>query len=164
MPDKKKVLICHLDDDAVVFKELEGVLEGAGMEVRDAVVPYGETTDAEEDEQVRCEIRAPQVDWCDALVILITAASGQSGCVNWEIEYAVQHGKRVVGVFGDGAGNADVPSALQAYGDATVPRSWVQRVIDAVNGDIQPDETWEDPETAKPRDPEWPVERHKCRH
>jgi hypothetical protein len=54
-----------------------------------------------------------------------------------------------------------MPSALAVYGDATVPRSRVHRIIDIVNGYIQPEETWEDPETGKPREPEWPIER-KC--
>lgn len=161
MADVKKILICRVNGDDPVLDELNEVLESAGVEVRDDLVPTTEPNDAESEENIQCDHLAPQVDWADALIVLVTADSGKSWCINWEIEYAVKHGKRVIGVYGQGAGNADMPSALQACGDATVPRSKVPRIIDIVNGDIQPEEAWEDPETGKPREPEWPLER-KC--
>lgn len=162
MADVKKILICRIDDDDRVLKELKDVLEGAGVEVRDDIVPIIEPNDLGSAEKVQCESLAPRVDWADALIVLIEANRDESCCVNWEIEYAVKHGKRVVGVYGEGAGKADMPSALQVCGDATVHSSRVARIVDIINSDIPPEETWPDPETGKPREPEWPIERHKC--
>ena len=53
--------------------------------------------------------------------------------VDWEIEYAMKQGKRIVGVFLQGAKDSDVPQALQEYGDALV--GWNSgKLAEAISG------------------------------
>ena len=53
--------------------------------------------------------------------------------VNWEIEQAHKLGKRIVGVFLRGGTQADVPKALDDYGQAIV--NWSTKgVVDAIEG------------------------------
>jgi hypothetical protein len=93
------------------------------------------------------------------LVVLITNGTAQSWWVNWEIKRAVGLGKNVVGVFAQGATNADIPEELQKCGDAAIVGWQGDRVVDAVDGKIR---DWDSPSTAVPRSPEWPIERWSC--
>ena len=79
--------------------------------------------------------------------------------MDWEIKYAVQQGKRVVGVFAQGATDADIPEELGKCGDAAIVGWQGDRVVDAINGDIG---EWDDPQSGEPRSPEWVINRYRC--
>jgi hypothetical protein len=66
MADRKKILICRVDDDAPLLEELKELLEGAGVEVRDDLVPIAELTDSEAEEQIQLgdRIRDPAWEAC----------------------------------------------------------------------------------------------------
>jgi hypothetical protein len=102
---------------------------------------------------------APRIQWASTLVVLITHDTAQSWWVNWEIEQAVAQGKNVVGVFAQGATDADIPAELQKCGDAAIVGWQGERVVDAINGK---NHDWDDPQTGAPRQREWVVKRYSC--
>ncbi len=71
--------------------------------------------------------------------MLISPGTKESEWVDWEIEYAQSLGKRIVGVWAQGAAECDVPEALERYADAVV--GWqADRIRDAIAGNLN---NWE---------------------
>jgi hypothetical protein len=159
MADTKNIFISHVHEDDALLPKLKDLIARGGMEVRDGSINSDKPNDAQSEEYIKREILAPRIQWASTLVVLITHGTAQSWWVNWEIEYAVQQGKNVVGVFAQGATDADIPEALQKCGDAAIVGWQGDRVIDAINGRIH---DWDDPRTGAPRPREWIVKRYSC--
>ena len=159
MADTKNIFISHVHEDDALLPKLKNVIADAGMEVRDGSIHSEKPNDAKSEDYIKCEILAPRINWASTLVVLITHDCAQSWWVNWEIEYAVKQGKRVVGVFAEGATDADVPEALGKCGDAAIVPWSGERIVDAISGTVQ---EWDDPKTGQPRDPEWVIKRYRC--
>lgn len=159
MADTKNIFISHVHEDDALLPKLKDLIARGGMEVRDGSINSDKPNDAQSEEYIKREILAPRIQWASTLVVLITHDTAQSWWVNWEIEYAVQQGKNVVGVFAQGATDADIPEALQKCGDAAIVGWQGDRVIDAINGKIH---DWDDPQTGAPRPREWIVKRYSC--
>lgn len=159
MPDTKNIFISHVHEDDELLPQLKDLIGRAGMEVRDGSINSDKPNDAQNEEYIKREILAPRIQWASTLVVLITHDTAQSWWVNWEIKYAVEQGKNVVGVFAQGATDADVPEELQKCGDAAVVGWQSERVVDAINGEIR---DWDDPQTGQPRSAEWDVKRYSC--
>ncbi len=69
------------------------------------------------------------------MIVLISPDTHTSKWVGWEIEYAAKEGKRIIGVWGQGCQDSNVPANLDRYADAVV--GWqAERVMDAVTGKI----------------------------
>lgn len=159
MVDIKNVFISHVHEDDALVPNLKQLIERAGMVVRNGSVTSDRPNDAQNVEYIKREILKPRIEWASTLVVLITHDTADSWWVNWEIQYAVQLGKRVVGVFAQGATDADIPEDLGKCGDAAIVGWQGNRVVDAINGDIA---EWDDPQSGKPREPEWRIQRYKC--
>lgn len=148
-----------MHEDDVLIPNLKQLVERVGMVVRNGSVTSDNPNDARNVEYIKREILKPRIEWASTLVVLITHDTADSWWVNWEIQYAVRLGKRVVGVFAQGATDADIPEELGKCGDAAIVGWQGDRVVDAINGDIT---EWDDPQSGKPRDPEWRIQRYKC--
>lgn len=159
MVDKKNVFISHVHEDDPLLPDLKRLITNAGMEVRDASITSDKPNNAENEQYIKYQILAPKIEWASTLVVLITHDTAQSPYVNWEIQYAIQLGKRVIGVFAQGATDADVPEELGKCGDAAIVGWQGNRVVDAINGNIG---EWDDPQSGKPRDPKWVISRYRC--
>lgn len=159
MVDTKNVFISHVHEDDPLLPDLKRLITNAGMEVRDASITSDKPNNAENEQYIKYQILAPKIEWASTLVVLITHDTAQSPYVNWEIQYAIQLGKRVVGVFAQGATDADVPEELGKCGDAAIVGWQGNRVVDAINGNIG---EWDDPQSGKPRDPKWVISRYRC--
>ena len=157
--DAEYVFMSHVGGDDPLLPDLKRLITKAGMEVRDASITSDKPNDAENEEYIKREILKPRIEWASTLVVLITHDTADSWWVNWEIKHAVQLGKRVVGVFAQGATDADIPEELGKCGDAAIGGWQGNRVVDAINGDIG---EWDDPQSGKPRDPEWRIRRYNC--
>lgn len=160
MPDKKNVFISHVHEDDDLVPKLKDLMANAGMEVRDGSITSDKPNEAQSEEYIKREILEPRIQWASTLVVLITHDTAQSWWVNWEIKRAVELGKNVVGVYAQGATDADIPEELQKCGDAAVVGWQGDRVVDAVNGQIH---VWDSPASAAPRSPEWLIKRYSCR-
>jgi len=159
MAEKRNVFISHVHEDDALLPKLKSLIERSGMEVRDGSIHRDKPNDAENEEYIKREILAPRIQWASTLVVLITHDTAQSWWVNWESKYAVELGKNVVGVFAQGATDADLPDELRRCGDAAVVGWQGDRVVDAINGKIR---DWDLPASGEPRGPEWIVNRYSC--
>lgn len=160
MTDIKNVFISHIHEDDSLLSDLKDLISRAGMEVRDASITDEKPNDAKNEQYIKYQILAPKIDWASTLVVLISHNTAYSDYVNWEIKYAIEHGKRVVGVFVQGATDADIPEELGKIGDAVIVGWQKERIVDAINGDIA---EWDNPETGEPREPEWRIKRYSCK-
>lgn len=160
MADKKNIFISHVHEDDDLLPKLKDLISKAGMEVRDGSINSDKPNAASNEEYIKREILAPRIQWASTLAVLITHDTAQSDWVNWEIKYAVEQGKNVVGVFAQGATDADTPEELRKHGDAAVVGWQGDRVVDAINGKIT---GWDDPATGTPRTtPVWVGKRYSC--
>lgn len=159
MADTKNVFISHVHEDDALLPDLKDLIARAGMEVRDGSISSDKPNDAENEEYIKREILKPRIEWASTLIVLITHDTAQSWWVNWEVKHAVQLGKRVIGVFAQGATDADIPEELGKCGDAAIVGWQSNRVVDAINGNIA---EWDDPQSGQPRSPEWSVKRFTC--
>lgn len=159
MTDKKNVFISHVHEDDSLLPKLKDLITRAGLEVRDGSISSEKPNDAQSENYIKSEILAPRIQWASTLVVLITHDTAQSWWVNWEIKYAAAKDKNVVGVFAQGATDADIPDELLKCGDAAIVGWQGQRVIDAIEGKIQ---EWDNPQTGEPRGPEWKLKRYSC--
>jgi hypothetical protein len=160
MADKKNIFISHVHEDDDALPKLKDLIGRAGMEVRDASINSDKPNEATNPDYIKEKYLRPHIDWASTLVVLITHDTAQSDWVNWEISYAVEQGKNVVGVFAQGATDADIPEELRKLGDAAVVGWQGDRVVDAINGKIS---SWDDPATGNPRSPPvWEAKRYSC--
>lgn len=159
MADTKNVFISHVHEDDALLPDLKQLIARAGMEVRDGSISSDEPNDAENEQYIKREILAPRIEWASTLLVLITHDTAESWWVDWEIKHAVQLGKKVIGVFAQGATDADIPGELEKCGDAAIVGWQGNRVVDAINGNIS---EWDDPQSSMPRSPEWPIRRYTC--
>ncbi len=159
MADTKNIFISHVHEDDTLLPQLKDLISRAGMEVRDGSINSNKPNEAQNEEYIKREILAPRIQWASTLVVLITHDTAESWWVNWEIQYAIEQGKNVVGVFAQGAIDSDIPEELQKCGDAAIVGWQGERVVDAINGKIH---DWDDPQTGQPRSPEWTVKRYSC--
>ncbi|WP_437854510.1 TIR domain-containing protein [Sorangium sp. So ce363] len=160
MADQKNIFISHVHEDDNLLPKLKDLIGRAGMEVRDGSINSNKPNEAQNEDYIKREILAPRIQWASTLVVLITHDTAQSDWVNWEIKYAIELGKNVVGVFAQGATDADIPEELRKHGDAAVVGWQGDRVVDAINGKIR---GWDDPVTGNPRTtPDWVVKRYSC--
>ena len=160
MADKKNIFISHVHEDDGMLPKLKNLISMAGMEVRDGSINSEKPNAATSEDYIKSRILAPRIQWASTLVVLINHDTSQSDWVNWEIRYAVEQGKNVVGVFAQGATDADIPEELRKHGDAAVVGWQGERVVDAIDGKIT---SWDDPATGMPRaTPDWVIERYSC--
>lgn len=159
MADKKNIFISHVHENDDLVAKLKDLIGRAGMEVKDGSITSDKPNQAKSKDYIKQKILAPRINWASSLVVLITRDTAASWWVNWEIEQAVAQGKNVIGVFAQGATDDDVPKALGLCGDAAIVGWQGDRVVAALNGEIQ---EWDDPQTGKPRSREWAVQRYSC--
>lgn len=77
--------------------------------------------------------------WAGTVVVLIGKDTEKSDYVNWEIKTAAEMGKRVIGVFLQGAKDEDIFPELNEYGRNLV--GWNgEKIVRAINGEDLP---WE---------------------
>lgn len=160
MPERKNVFISHVHEDDELVPKLKDLIANAGMEVRDGSITSDKPNQAQSEEYIKREILEPRIQWASTLVVLITHDTAQSWWVNWEIKRAVELGKNVVGVYAQGATDADIPAELQKCGDAAIVGWQGDRVVAAINGAIH---DWDNPVSGEPRSPEWLIKRYSCR-
>ena len=84
------------------------------------------------DETIKRLLRM-KMRWASTVVVLIGPKTHTRPWVNWEIEQANKLGKRIVGVYLHGGTEANVPEALNDYGQAIV--NWnTKSVVGAIEG------------------------------
>ena len=91
-------------------------------------------------EYIKKQYLKPAIDWAGTVVVLIGNNTHKSDWVNWEIEYAQQCQKKIIGVYIQGEKDSELPEALKDYAESCV--GWNAEKIDEV---IRNDRViWED--------------------
>ena len=133
VPILRNVFISHIQEDDEGLSHLKDLVARHGMNCRDGSITAGKFSGASNDEYIKYEILKSRIEWASALVVYVSPETRNSDWANWEIEYAHEQGKRIVGVCEGGAKDPELPEALQKYGDAIV--SWDGAgIIDAIAG------------------------------
>lgn len=111
------IFVSHAGEDENKIESVKQLMRNKGFTVRDASITESEPNNASNTEYIKYKILKPHIDW-----------------VNWEIDYAMKKGKRIVGVFLQGAKDNNIPDALLKCGDALV--GWnSNKIADAINGE-----------------------------
>ena len=151
----KNVFISHVHEDDAGLQKLKDLLSSKGIAIRDSSIHAGKENNAKSTDYIKSKILAPQINWAGVVIVYITPKTRESAWVDWEIEYAEKQGKRIVGVWGYGDNNCEVPDALNNYGDSVV--GWNgDSIIDAINGK----NNWDNPDgsAGAPRQ----IVRYRC--
>ena len=154
--ETKNIFISHIHEDDDGLGKFKRLLKDNGMTVRDYSINADNPNNAHSEDYIKYQILAPRIQQSSTLAVYISPETKDSDYVNWEIEYAHNQDKRIVGVWANGEAGCEVPNALDEYADAVV--GWTgNRIIDAINGKI---DGWENPDGTKcaPRD----IERYSC--
>lgn len=152
----KNVFISHIHEDDTGLGKLKDLLAKNGMDIRDSSINSSNPNNAKSPEYIKSQILAPQIQWAGTLVVYVSPQTKDSEWVNWEIEYAAQLGKRIVGVWEQGAQDCELPKALTEYGDAMV--GWNgSSIVDAI---VSGKDDWEKPDGSPSASV--PLKRHPC--
>lgn len=154
--ETKNIFISHVHEDDGLLQDLKDLLKDSGYDIRDGSIDSSKPNNARDPDYIRAEILAPRIRWAGTLVVLISPKTHESEYVDWEIEYAEKEGKRIVGVWAQGAQDSDVPQNLDKYASAVV--GWqAERVMDAITGKI---DNWFEPDGSER--PERSITRYNC--
>ena len=155
MSEIHNLFISHRHEDDALVTGLKNLLKDKGVTIRDASITSDSPNQAHNPDYIKTEILAPGIRWAGTLVVLITPDTKNHDWVDWEIEYANKHDKRIIGVWALGSADCEVPEPLEKYADAIV--GWnSQSILEAINGS----RTFEDSD-GRPRLPQ-PVKRIGC--
>lgn len=160
MADKKNIFISHVHEDDGLLSKFKELASRADLHVRDYSINSSNPNEASNENYIKHQILAPRIQACSTLVVLITHDTAKSQWVNWEIKYAISQGKNVVGVYAQGATDADIPDELAKHAAAIV--GWQsERIVKAINGEIT---GWDNPQTGEVRTSgAWTVTRYSCK-
>lgn len=135
---QKNVFISHHHGDDSHVDSFQNMLGRADYNVRNSSVRMkpanerrvkeGRVSDATIKRLLRMKMR-----WASTVVVLIGPKTHTRPWVNWEIEQAHKLGKRIVGVYLRGGTEANVPKALNDYGQSIV--KWATKsIVGAIEG------------------------------
>jgi hypothetical protein len=138
MPRRKHVFISHHHADDAHVPRLTDMLARRGYEIRNSSIRAKPANQRRlerglvSDNTLRRLLRM-KMSWASTIIVVIGKETHSRDWVDWEIRKANELGKRIVGVYARGGTEADVPPALEDYGDAIV--NWnADSVISAVEG------------------------------
>jgi hypothetical protein len=129
------IFISHIHEDDPHIEPMKSLLGEHGYDVRDSSIDSSNPNRANNPDYIKTQILAPAIDWAGTVLVLVSPETCRSEWVNWEIRYAQEQGKRIVGVYAPGATESDIPEALEDYGTAVV--GWqAASIVDAINGAV----------------------------
>ena len=156
MERSRNVFVSHFNEDEVNIQRLKYLLATKGYLLKNSSIDSTKPNAANNPEYIKRLLR-DRISWAGTFVCLIGPHTHEREWVDWEIEQANRQGKRIVGVYIDGARNSDVPENFEKYGDAIV--GWTsEKIIDAMEGRIN---NWEDPNGIT-RPSKWTASRSRC--
>jgi hypothetical protein len=135
MKEKINVFISHYGGDEKYIEKLKELINKNGnYEIRDSSIVESEPNNATNTEYIK-SIILPKIDWAGKVIVLIGPKTHEREWVNWEIEQAAKRGdKSIIGVYLQGSTDADIPEALEEFGDACV--TWnSDKIISALEGE-----------------------------
>ncbi len=139
MSTSKNVFISHHHKDDKAVTDFTNLLAGKDYIIRNSSIrtkPRNtERLDKKmvSDETIKRLLRM-KMAWAGTVVVLVGSQTASRDWVNWEIEEAERQGKRILGVYMQGAKDSDIPEALEKYGDGLV--GWnSEKIISGLEGE-----------------------------
>lgn len=117
-PEKKNAFISHYHGDEKNIIKLKELI-GDRYDLSNYSVTSEKFNNAKNDEYIKTLLR-PRISAASEFICLIGPQTHNSDWVNWEIEQAAKQGKHIIGVYCNGASDADVPENLEKFADAIV--------------------------------------------
>lgn len=140
MNEIKNIFVSHHHTDAEKIEKLKSLLDRHGMQMKDSSIYENKNPNNANNEDYIKSIIRPQIDWAGTMVVLIGRDTSKSEYVNWEIKYAAEKGKRIVGVYLPGESDSKLPEAFNRCGHSL--QKWNgESIISGINGD----NTWNGP-------------------
>lgn len=153
---QKNVFICHDGKDDEHISKIKNLLKEKDYVLKNSSIDNTKPNQASDPDYIKSMLRQ-RIDWAGVVIVLIGQKTHTRDWVDWEIEEANRQGKRIVGIHVYDESDADVPEALEKYGDALV--GWnSEKIIDAIEGN--PDD-WNNTD-GSPRDSKYTPERFDC--
>lgn len=152
----KDVFISHHSKDEEHLHKMKELLEKKGYSIRNSSITSDKPNNASSENYIKTMLSS-RIRWASVCVVLVGPETHSREWVEWEIEYAHKHGKRIVGVYCHGGTEADVPEALNKYGAALVPWN-ADGIMKAISGETN---RWCDP-SGSDRDPVFDIKRIVC--
>ena len=159
MSDKKhrNVFISHFNRDEENIQKMQSLLTSKGYIIKNSSINSTKPNRATNEEYIRRLLRM-RIQWARTFICLIGPETHSRPWVDWEIEQAFLKGKRIIGVYINGAKDSDVPENFEKYGNALV--GWhSDRIINAIEGKLNNFEN----STEHTRPPYWNMIRYKCK-
>jgi ribonuclease BN (tRNA processing enzyme) len=152
----KNVFISHHHNDEEHIGKLKTLLDKNGYVLRNSSIDSTKPNDAKNPDYVK-SLLTDGIKWAGTTIVLIGPKTHESDFVDWEIEKSYKEGKRIVGVYINGATESDMPGEFLKHGDALV--GWTgNRIIDAIEGRIN---NFEKPD-GTPTEVRWSQDRGDC--
>jgi hypothetical protein len=143
MDKTKNVFISHYHEDEENIEKLKDLLSAKGYQIKNSSISRSRPNFAKNPEYVKRLLRM-RIHWAGTFICLIGPKTSTREWVDWEVEQASKKGKRIVGVFINGASSSEIPENLKKYRNALV--CWkADKIIGAIEGEINysenPDES-----------------------
>jgi hypothetical protein len=130
-----RVFVPHIHEDDEYVGGLRDMLNAHGREADVSAIDSTSPNHANDSDYIMSEYIRPKVEWCEAIVVLISPETQDSGWVDKEIELAKELGKEIIGVYLPGAEGCPLPEALADYAHAVVTYD-EQQILGALDGAI----------------------------
>src|ERR1700677_1688950 len=123
--NRRHIFISHHHADDAEVSNLTALLSKNGYDIRNSSIRAKPANQRRldqglvKDETIKRLLRM-KISWAGTVVVIIGQNTHARQWVDWEIEQANKQGKRIVGVYAQGAKEADIPSALEKYASSIV--------------------------------------------
>lgn len=134
------LFVSHKGEDENRIEDFKNLMKHKGYDFRDSSIKESEPNKANDEDYIKSKYLKPAIDWAGTIVVLIGQNTHKSDWVDWEIDYALKQGKKIIGVFLPGEKDATIPDSLQDYADSIV--GWNSEKIDEAIRNDKP--FWED--------------------
>ncbi len=131
----RRIFVPHVHEDDEHVDKLRQFLNRSGREADVSAIDSSNPNNANHPDYIMSTHIRPKVEWCEAIVVLISPATQGSDWVDKEIELAKRLDKRIIGVWIPGSEGCPIPQGLQDYANAIV--SWDDdSILAAIDGTI----------------------------
>lgn len=129
----RRIFVPHVHEDDEYVDNLRQDLNRNGREVDVSAIDSSSPNNANDPDYIMSRYIRPKVEWCEAIVVLISPNTQDSDWVAKEIDLAKQLDRRIIGVWIPGSEGCPIPQGLQDYANAVV--AWDERsIIGAIDG------------------------------
>lgn len=115
----KNVFVSHFHEDEENIKKLKDLLSDDYC-IKNYSVTTDKYNEAKDDDYIKYGYLKPLINQSSVLICLIGPETHDSKWVDWEIREAEKLGKKIIGVYIQGAKDSDIPPALNELADSIV--------------------------------------------